>query len=192
MAVEGKWIVLYSMTYPLQVGKPSVFVLSFPTDKLCQTTVTKQGSTTNDCSQDERSMQTMSYPASNKRKKSRCEMIKKVQKKKVVPGIELGLPESESDVLTITLYNQLWRQASTSTYMMTLSTASQPPAQFAFSFILSAPLFDPRLGLNDQNSALIQALRRKTEQYWSREIKLVAFSLYKNPRIMVLRGYHHL
>jgi hypothetical protein len=29
------------------------------------------------------------------------------QKKKVVPGIELGLPESESDVLTITLYN-LW------------------------------------------------------------------------------------
>ena len=24
----------------------------------------------------------------------------------VVPGIELGLPESESDVLTITLYNQ--------------------------------------------------------------------------------------
>jgi hypothetical protein len=27
------------------------------------------------------------------------------QKKKVVPGIELGLPESESDVLTITLYN---------------------------------------------------------------------------------------
>ena len=29
------------------------------------------------------------------------------QKEKVVPGIELGLPESESDVLTITLYN-LW------------------------------------------------------------------------------------
>jgi hypothetical protein len=28
--------------------------------------------------------------------------------KKVVPGIELGLPESESDVLTITLYNHLW------------------------------------------------------------------------------------
>jgi hypothetical protein len=26
-------------------------------------------------------------------------------KEKVVPGIELGLPESESDVLTITLYN---------------------------------------------------------------------------------------
>jgi hypothetical protein len=25
----------------------------------------------------------------------------------VVPGIELGLPESESDVLTITLYNQI-------------------------------------------------------------------------------------
>jgi hypothetical protein len=28
-----------------------------------------------------------------------------MQKEKVVPGIELGLPESESDVLTITLYN---------------------------------------------------------------------------------------
>jgi hypothetical protein len=28
-------------------------------------------------------------------------------KRKVVPGIELGLPESESDVLTITLYNHL-------------------------------------------------------------------------------------
>ena len=26
-------------------------------------------------------------------------------KEEVVPGIELGLPESESDVLTITLYN---------------------------------------------------------------------------------------
>jgi hypothetical protein len=97
------------MTYPLQLGKPSIFVLSFPTDKLCQTTVTKHGSTTNDCSQDEKSMQTMSYPASNKRRKRRCEMmeVKKVQKKKVVPGIELGLPESESDVLTITLYNHL-------------------------------------------------------------------------------------
>jgi hypothetical protein len=28
-------------------------------------------------------------------------------KRKVVPGIELGLPESESEVLTITLYNHL-------------------------------------------------------------------------------------
>lgn len=34
---------------------------------------------------------------------------KKCEKKKdeVVPGIELGLPESESDVLTITLYNHV-------------------------------------------------------------------------------------
>jgi hypothetical protein len=32
---------------------------------------------------------------------------KKCKKRKVVPGIELGLPESESDVLTITLYNHL-------------------------------------------------------------------------------------
>jgi hypothetical protein len=30
-----------------------------------------------------------------------------LEKRKVVPGIELGLPESESDVLTITLYNHL-------------------------------------------------------------------------------------
>jgi hypothetical protein len=29
----------------------------------------------------------------------------KSKRRKVVPGIELGLPESESDVLTITLYN---------------------------------------------------------------------------------------
>lgn len=28
------------------------------------------------------------------------------RRSEVVPGIELGLPESESDVLTITLYNQ--------------------------------------------------------------------------------------
>ena len=41
----------------------------------------------------------------------RCEVRKKA-KWKVVPGIELGLPESESDVLTITLYNHLWRQNS--------------------------------------------------------------------------------
>jgi hypothetical protein len=32
---------------------------------------------------------------------------KKGKKREVVPGIELGLPESESDVLTITLYNHL-------------------------------------------------------------------------------------
>jgi hypothetical protein len=37
--------------------------------------------------------------------------ISRIGKKyEVVPGIELGLPESESDVLTITLYNQLLRQ----------------------------------------------------------------------------------
>jgi hypothetical protein len=30
---------------------------------------------------------------------------KKCKRNEVVPGIELGLPESESDVLTITLYN---------------------------------------------------------------------------------------
>jgi hypothetical protein len=32
----------------------------------------------------------------------------KSKRREVVPGIELGLPESESDVLTITLYNHLW------------------------------------------------------------------------------------
>jgi hypothetical protein len=31
----------------------------------------------------------------------------KSKRRKVVPGIELGLPESESDVLTITLYNHV-------------------------------------------------------------------------------------
>jgi hypothetical protein len=31
----------------------------------------------------------------------------KSKRREVVPGIELGLPESESDVLTITLYNHL-------------------------------------------------------------------------------------
>jgi hypothetical protein len=31
----------------------------------------------------------------------------KGKRREVVPGIELGLPESESDVLTITLYNHL-------------------------------------------------------------------------------------
>jgi hypothetical protein len=30
---------------------------------------------------------------------------KSAKRNEVVPGIELGLPESESDVLTITLYN---------------------------------------------------------------------------------------
>jgi hypothetical protein len=32
---------------------------------------------------------------------------KSAKRDEVVPGIELGLPESESDVLTITLYNQV-------------------------------------------------------------------------------------
>jgi hypothetical protein len=32
---------------------------------------------------------------------------KSAKRDEVVPGIELGLPESESDVLTITLYNQI-------------------------------------------------------------------------------------
>jgi hypothetical protein len=150
MAVEGKWIVLYSMTYPLQLGKPSIFVLSFPTDKLCQTTVTKQGSTTNDCLQDEKSMQTMSYPASNKRRKRRCEMmeVKKVQKKKVVPGIELGLPESESDVLTITLYNHLWRQIVLLDHITTLFAASQPPITFTLVQFLDEVEVDRRPILN--------------------------------------------
>jgi hypothetical protein len=34
------------------------------------------------------------------------------QKNEVVPGIELGLPESESDVLTITLYNLYWQESN--------------------------------------------------------------------------------
>ena len=34
-------------------------------------------------------------------------LLSQNDKRKVVPGIELGLPESESDVLTITLYNRL-------------------------------------------------------------------------------------
>jgi hypothetical protein len=33
--------------------------------------------------------------------------VKSAKRDEVVPGIELGLPESESDVLTITLYNQV-------------------------------------------------------------------------------------
>jgi hypothetical protein len=39
-------------------------------------------------------------------------------KEKVVPGIELGLPESESDVLTITLYNQLLKDFRFNTNMI--------------------------------------------------------------------------
>jgi hypothetical protein len=35
------------------------------------------------------------------------ESAKSAKRDEVVPGIELGLPESESDVLTITLYNQV-------------------------------------------------------------------------------------
>ena len=39
------------------------------------------------------------------------------KRRKVVPGIELGLPESESDVLTITLYNHWWRAGALYNYI---------------------------------------------------------------------------
>jgi hypothetical protein len=45
-------------------------------------------------------------------------ILKLGKKNEVVPGIELGLPESESDVLTITLYNQLLRQILMISYMI--------------------------------------------------------------------------
>jgi hypothetical protein len=41
------------------------------------------------------------------RKKKNICLEEKSKRREVVPGIELGLPESESDVLTITLYNHL-------------------------------------------------------------------------------------
>jgi hypothetical protein len=45
----------------------------------------------------------------------------KSKRREVVPGIELGLPESESDVLTITLYNHLiFAEASLEKYKLFL------------------------------------------------------------------------
>jgi hypothetical protein len=74
--------------------------------------------------------------------------VKKVQKKKVVPGIELGLPESESDVLTITLYNHLWRQIVLLDYITTQSAASQPPTIFMLVQFLDEVEVDRRPILN--------------------------------------------
>ena len=52
---------------------------------------------------------------------------KKCKSNEVVPGIELGLPESESDVLTITLYNHWWRQISAVRNMKLCFTQKQRP-----------------------------------------------------------------
>ena len=45
----------------------------------------------------------------------------------VVPGIELGLPESESDVLTITLYNLVVEAFSVNVYYVLSHVDSHYP-----------------------------------------------------------------